>query len=65
MRSKYFRILLTQGGGLNTLVEFTVGDRIGNPLPDPEDVAERLRSHALECLERWKNVYGDHYNQVR
>ncbi|KAL5702087.1 hypothetical protein ACHQM5_027347 [Ranunculus cassubicifolius] len=63
MRSKLFRSLLVVS--FDQFLSLSIGFRRDYPLPAPLDVATRLRSKAIEFLEKWNISFGIHYRQVR
>lgn len=63
MRSKLFRNLLVEN--MDNLLSLSVGFRRNQPLPAPPAVANRLRSKAIEFLEKWNDSFGFHYRQLR
>lgn len=63
MRSKLFRSLVVEN--MDKLLSLSVGFRINQPLPAPPAVAIRLRSTAIEFLEKWNDSFGLHYRQLR
>ncbi|GAV86278.1 DUF2043 domain-containing protein [Cephalotus follicularis] len=63
IRSKLFRSLLVEN--LDQLLTLSVGFRRNLPLPPPPAVASRLRSKAIEFLEKWNASFGVHYRQLR
>nr|XP_043621298.1 UV-stimulated scaffold protein A homolog isoform X2 [Erigeron canadensis] len=63
MRSKLFRTLVVEN--LDQLLTLSVGFRRNQPLPAPPAIASKLRSKAIEILERWNTTFGIHYRQLR
>ncbi|KAI3681871.1 hypothetical protein L6452_36676 [Arctium lappa] len=63
MRSKLFRALIVEN--LDQLLTLSVGFRRNQPLPAPPSIASKLRSKAIEFLERWNSTFGIHYRQLR
>ncbi|KAK9121970.1 hypothetical protein Syun_019587 [Stephania yunnanensis] len=63
MRSKLFRSLLT--ARFEQFLTLSVGYRRNLPLPAPLAIASRLRSKAIEFLEKWNASFGIHYRQLR
>ncbi|KAI7732968.1 hypothetical protein M8C21_004254 [Ambrosia artemisiifolia] len=63
MRSKLFRTLVVDN--LDQLLTLSVGFRRNQPLPAPPAVASKLRSKAIEFLEKWNTTFGIHYRQLR
>ncbi|KAK9145521.1 hypothetical protein Sjap_005424 [Stephania japonica] len=63
MRSKLFRSLLT--ARFEQFLSLSVGFRRNLPLPAPTAIASRLRSKAIEFLEKWNASFGIHYRQLR
>lgn len=63
MRSKLFRTLIIEN--LDQLLTLSVGFRRHQPLPAPPAIASKLRSKAIEFLEKWNTTFGIHYRQLR
>ncbi|KAK1420239.1 hypothetical protein QVD17_21673 [Tagetes erecta] len=63
MRSKLFRTLIVEN--LDLLLTLSVGFRRNQPLPAPPAIASKLRSKAIEFLEKWNTTFGVHYRQLR
>ncbi|KAK9056121.1 hypothetical protein SSX86_027209 [Deinandra increscens subsp. villosa] len=63
MRSKLFRTLIVEN--LDQLLTLSVGFRRNQPLPAPPAIASKLRSKAIEFLEKWNTSFGIHYRQLR
>ncbi|KAI3800591.1 hypothetical protein L1987_28683 [Smallanthus sonchifolius] len=63
MRSKLFRTLIVEN--LDQLLTLSVGFRRNQPLPAPPAIASKLRSKAIEFLEKWNHTFGIHYRQLR
>ncbi|KAF5182366.1 Uv-stimulated scaffold protein a-like protein [Thalictrum thalictroides] len=63
MRSKLFRSLLVVN--FDQLLILSVGFKKDLPLPAPSAIATRLRSKAIEYLEKWNSSFGIHYRQIR
>ncbi|KAL8235879.1 hypothetical protein R6Q59_016960 [Mikania micrantha] len=63
MRSKLFRTLIVEN--LEQLLTLSVGFRRNQPLPAPPAIASKLRSKAIEFLEKWNTTFGIHYRQLR
>ncbi|OVA00955.1 Protein of unknown function DUF2043 [Macleaya cordata] len=63
MRSKLFRSLLVVN--FDHFLSLSIGFRRNLPLPAPPAIAVRLRSKAIEYLEKWNTSFGIHYRQIR
>ncbi|KAJ0590307.1 putative UV-stimulated scaffold protein A [Helianthus annuus] len=63
MRSKLFRTLVVEN--LDQLLTLSVGFRRNQPLPAPPAIASKLRTKAIEYLEKWNTTFGIHYRQLR
>ncbi|KAF6140827.1 hypothetical protein GIB67_042240 [Kingdonia uniflora] len=63
MRSKLFRSLLVVN--FDQFLSLSIGFRRNLPLPAPLAVASRLRTKAIEYLEKWNTSFGIHYRQLR
>ncbi|KAJ4957015.1 hypothetical protein NE237_013798 [Protea cynaroides] len=62
-RSKLFRSLLVMN--FDQFLSLSIGFRRNHPLPAPHGIATKLRSKAIEFLEKWNDSFGIHYRQVR
>lgn len=62
-RSKLFRSLLVPKFEMFMLL--TIGYRGDYPLPKPSDRASLLRAKSMEYVEKWNDMFGIHYKQVR
>ncbi|XP_042487835.1 UV-stimulated scaffold protein A homolog [Macadamia integrifolia] len=65
MRSKLFRSLLVMNFGQFLSLSVGFGSGVNQPLPPPDGIAKKLRSKAIEFLEKWNDSFGIHYRQVR
>ena len=61
-RSRLFRSLLASK--FTIFLERILGFRIQTPLPGPPAAAQRLRTRALELLERWNAEQGTRHPQI-
>ncbi|CAM6092114.1 unnamed protein product [Calypogeia fissa] len=62
-RSKLFRSLLVPQ--FETFILLSVGFRADYPLPPPDDRAKLLRKKSIELVEKWKDMFGQHYKPIR
>ena len=62
-RSKLFRALLVPKFEMFMLL--TIGYRDDYPLPKPPDRAALLRTASMEYVEKWNDMFGVHYKQIR
>ncbi|KAL3685460.1 hypothetical protein R1sor_003482 [Riccia sorocarpa] len=62
-RSKLFRSLLVPV--FENFLLLSVGFRSDYPLPPPEERAALLRKKAIEIVEKWNDMYGQHYKPLR
>ncbi|XP_043718198.1 UV-stimulated scaffold protein A homolog [Telopea speciosissima] len=63
MRSKLFRSLFVVN--FDQFLSLSVGFGRNYQLPEPNGIAVKLRSKAMEFLEKWNDSFSIHYRQVR
>ncbi|KAL2653554.1 hypothetical protein R1flu_021682 [Riccia fluitans] len=62
-RSKLFRSLLVPV--FENFLLLSVGFRSDYPLPPPQERASVLRKKAIEIVEKWNDMFGQHYKPLR
>nr|XP_020652709.1 UV-stimulated scaffold protein A [Pogona vitticeps] len=61
-RSHQFRTLIISN--FQELLELTVETDYDQPLPPPEEVAQKLKTVAIKSVQRWHEEYGEAYKKL-